>query len=125
MHDVALLPTPAQQPRTPIVVGGIWPRKPAIRRGGRWDGIMTHFPGDGVMPADEIAPEQHAMDMVAHYTSIAEEPGEVFLPAHPEHRSSEWFDLAEQIGATWLYTAKHHGEWSIDLDRIGEGPQAS
>lgn len=123
LDDVALLPTPVQQPRIPIVVGGIWPRKPAVRRGARWDGIMTHFPGDGVLPGDGISPEQHATDMVGFYRSLADSPGEVFLPAHPKKASAGWTDLASEVGATWLYTAKVAGEWTLDPDRISEGPQ--
>lgn len=122
LSDVALLPIPVQQPRIPIVVGGIWPRKPAVRRGARWDGIMTHFPGDGVLPSDGTSPEQHATDMVHFYRTLTQNPGEVFLPANPENPSLEWADLTHELGATWLYTAKHDGEWGLDLDKITEGP---
>jgi alkanesulfonate monooxygenase SsuD/methylene tetrahydromethanopterin reductase-like flavin-dependent oxidoreductase (luciferase family) len=122
LTDVALLPTPVQQPRIPIVVGGIWPRRPAVRRGARWDGIMTHFPGDGVLPADDKSPEHHATEMVSYYRAITDRVGEIFLPAEPERRSSEWADLANELGATWLYTAKQNGSWSLDLNEIGKGP---
>lgn len=122
LSDVALLPTPVQRPRIPIVIGGLWPRRPAVRRGARWDGIMTHFPGDGVLPADEKSPEQHATEMVRYYRSIAGEAGEIFLPAGPERRSSEWVDLAQDLGATWLYTAKVNGSWTLDVDEIARGP---
>ncbi|MEA1903810.1 MAG: LLM class flavin-dependent oxidoreductase [Actinomycetota bacterium] len=117
-----LLPTPVQYPRIPVVIGGLWPRKPAVRRGARWDGLMTHFPGDGVLPGDNVAPEQHATDMVGYYRTLTESPGEVFLPASPENPSSEWKDLALNLGATWLYTAKIDGLWSLDLGRISQGP---
>lgn len=116
LTDVALLPTPVQRPRIPVVVGGLWPKKPAVRRGARWDGIMTHFPGDGVLPGDGLSPEQHATDMIEYYTSITDEPGEIFLPANPEGGSSEWLDLAGRLGATWLYTM------TLDFRRIREGP---
>lgn len=125
LNDVALLPTPVQQPRIPIVVGGIWPRRPAVRRGARWDGIMTHFPGDGVLPADDSPPEKHATEMVAYYKSLTDQAGEIFLPANPERRSSEWVDVANDLGATWLYTAKHDGSWTLDFDEIGKGPPSS
>jgi alkanesulfonate monooxygenase SsuD/methylene tetrahydromethanopterin reductase-like flavin-dependent oxidoreductase (luciferase family) len=38
VSDVALLPTPVQQPRIPIWVGGGWPNKGPVRRAARWDG---------------------------------------------------------------------------------------
>ncbi|MDX1467868.1 MAG: LLM class flavin-dependent oxidoreductase [Acidimicrobiia bacterium] len=122
LQDVSLLPTPLQRPRIPVVVGGIWPRKPALRRGAKWDGIMTHFPADGVFPSDGDPPERHSTEMVDYYTSLTDQPGEIFLPANPEGASSEWADLAEGLGATWLYTAKHDGSWTLDLDVIRRGP---
>ncbi len=33
-------PTPVQQPRIPIWVGGLWPYKKPMRRAARWDGVM-------------------------------------------------------------------------------------
>ncbi len=37
--DARFTPTPYQQPRIPIWVGGMWPHKPAFRRAARWDGV--------------------------------------------------------------------------------------
>ena len=34
------LPTPRQEPRVPIWVGGSWPNKPPFRRAARWDGVI-------------------------------------------------------------------------------------
>lgn len=34
------LPTPKQEPRVPIWVGGSWPNKPPFRRAARWDGVI-------------------------------------------------------------------------------------
>ena len=122
VNDVALLPRPVQRPRIPIVVGGLWPRRPAVRRGARWDGIMTHFPGDGVLPGDGTPARRHAAEMVDFYTSIADEPGEIFLPAHPSDDGSGWPRFAAGLGATWLYSAKMDGEWVIDSKSIERGP---
>jgi alkanesulfonate monooxygenase SsuD/methylene tetrahydromethanopterin reductase-like flavin-dependent oxidoreductase (luciferase family) len=48
------LPTPQQQPRIPIWVGGIWPNLAPMRRAAAWDGVFPHF-RDGMMPAAELA----------------------------------------------------------------------
>ena len=48
------LPTPHQQPRIPVWVGGIWPNQAPMRRAARWDGVFPHFRG-GMMPPDELA----------------------------------------------------------------------
>ncbi|MBU1226864.1 MAG: LLM class flavin-dependent oxidoreductase [Actinobacteria bacterium] len=37
--DARFRPTPLQQPRIPIWVGGMWPHRPAFRRAARWDGV--------------------------------------------------------------------------------------
>jgi probable F420-dependent oxidoreductase len=39
LEEMVFRPTPAQQPRIPIWVGGYWPRKPPFRRAARWDGV--------------------------------------------------------------------------------------
>jgi alkanesulfonate monooxygenase SsuD/methylene tetrahydromethanopterin reductase-like flavin-dependent oxidoreductase (luciferase family) len=39
LHEVTFQPTPVQQPRIPIWVGGWWPNKPPMRRAARWDGV--------------------------------------------------------------------------------------
>lgn len=123
VEGAALLPLPVQRPRIPILVGGLWPKKGSVRRGARWDGIMTHFPGDGVLPSDGTPPEDHARDLVAYYRSVSSRPGEVFMPASPERAPDGWIEfVVDQLGATWLYTAKVDGRWTLDIDRISVGP---
>lgn len=122
VDGVALLPVPVQRPRIPIVVGGLWPKKGFIRRGARWDGIVPHFPGDGVFPSDGEAPERHVSALVSTYRDAVDQPGEVFLPHAPPQAGSGYRDLCLELGATWLYTAKHDGEWSLDPDVLLRGP---
>lgn len=126
VQNAALLPTPVQEPRIPILVGGVWPHKASVRRGARWDGIMTHFPGDGVLPPDNTSPEAHAANLIDYYRSVRSGSGEIFLPAHPDGASEGWADFAvERLKATWLYTAKIDGHWTLDVERIGEGPTSA
>ncbi len=44
INEAVMLPTPIQQPRIPIVIGGWWPFKAAFHRGARWDGIAPNWP---------------------------------------------------------------------------------
>lgn len=44
--DVAFQPTPAQEPRIPIWVGGQWPHRAPLVRASRWDGVVPLFPGE-------------------------------------------------------------------------------
>jgi alkanesulfonate monooxygenase SsuD/methylene tetrahydromethanopterin reductase-like flavin-dependent oxidoreductase (luciferase family) len=123
VDGVAVLPTPVQLPRIPIVVGGLWPRRAFLRRGARWDGIMPHFPGDGILPGDGVPPEQHVQGIADAYLGLTDTPGEFFLPHSPVGAGIEYRDLCERAGATWLYTARHDGVWSLDLDVLARGPQ--
>jgi alkanesulfonate monooxygenase SsuD/methylene tetrahydromethanopterin reductase-like flavin-dependent oxidoreductase (luciferase family) len=43
VHGVELLPTPVQQPRPPVWIGGYWPTKAPMRRAARWDGAVPLF----------------------------------------------------------------------------------
>lgn len=40
VDDVIMRPTPVQQPRVPIFVGGHWPHKAPARRAAHWDGAL-------------------------------------------------------------------------------------
>jgi alkanesulfonate monooxygenase SsuD/methylene tetrahydromethanopterin reductase-like flavin-dependent oxidoreductase (luciferase family) len=58
VRNAQFLPTPAQSPRIPIWVSGIWPNKAPFRRAARWDGV---FP---IAEGPRIQPEQVAEMMV-------------------------------------------------------------
>lgn len=122
VDDVTLLPRPVQRPRIRVVVGGLWPHRAVLRRGARWDGIVPHFPGDGVLPGDDTPPEEHLRALVAAYHEEATEPGEVMVLDDPPDAGDGWRDLAAEVGVTWLLTAKRNSEWRIDLDEIAAGP---
>jgi alkanesulfonate monooxygenase SsuD/methylene tetrahydromethanopterin reductase-like flavin-dependent oxidoreductase (luciferase family) len=119
LDDVALLPTPLQKPRVPILVAGFWPNKKPFQRGARWDGIMPVF---GVGPDSDRAPEDVLREMLTYYHSITDEPGDIFLPVDVPGASSEYISICKELGATWLYTYPT-SEWSGNMEeRIREGP---
>jgi alkanesulfonate monooxygenase SsuD/methylene tetrahydromethanopterin reductase-like flavin-dependent oxidoreductase (luciferase family) len=48
LQEVTFLPTPVQQPRIPIWIGGSLPHKGPIKRAARWDGMLPYKKtGDG------------------------------------------------------------------------------
>lgn len=122
VDGVTLLPPPIQRPRIPVVVGGLWPHRALVRRGARWDGIVPHFPGDGVLPGDDTPPEEHLRALVDAYHQEASEPGEVIVLDDPPGAGEGWRELAAEVGVTWLLTAKRDREWRLDLDEIAAGP---
>lgn len=101
VREVTLLPRPAQMPRIPIWVGGIYPRKGPIRRAARWDGACLYkTTGEDMTPADVRALRA---DVDAHRSTQA--PFDIALGGR--HRGDDWEQeralirsLAE-AGATW------------------------
>lgn len=139
VNDAVLKPTPVQEPRIPIIIGGVWPNKKPFHRGSEWDGMMPHYRGDGVIPAEGINSEQsddliipertddpkaEVREMVEYYHGLSEESGELFLPADPPHASEDWIDFCKDIGITWLYARNLDPENGMDLNMewVRNGP---
>lgn len=139
VDEAVLRPTPVQEPRIPIVIGGLWPNKKPFRRSARWDGMIPHYRGDGVIPADGIeadqsgdvrlpprpgGPDEEVTAMIECYAEQAEEFGEVFLPADPPHASTDWIDFCRDLGATWVYSRNIDNEtgWELNMEQVRDGP---
>lgn len=133
LEDVVMLPTPAQEPRIPIVTGGFWPNKAPFRRGARWDGIAPLSPvirgvADNATQGDEVtaSPEDELRAMVEYYLVVADEPGEIILPVDFPHAPPNVLDLYESMGVTWGLTTTwdQSHNYNLTMDRIQEGPPA-
>lgn len=139
VDEAVLRPTPVQAPRIPIVVGGIWPNKKPFHRRAKWDGIVPHYRGDGIIPAEGVdsgdsddlrvparpgGPEDEVGAMIDYYTEVADGPGEILLPADPPHAGDEWLDFCAELGATWVYTRTLDPEtgWDLTMERVRRGP---
>lgn len=132
VEETVVRPTPVQEPRIPIVVGGFWPNKRPFHRGARWDGMIPHYPGDGSVPSEGIDgflpaaegdPETEVARLVEYYRGIADDPGEIFLPAPPDE-VSEWIDVCTELGVDWLITRpkEPYGEWNLSMEQVRAGP---
>jgi hypothetical protein len=136
LDHAVLKPTPVQEPRIPIIVGGVWPNKNPFHRGARWDGMVPHYRGDGIVPQDgatyapprddDTTHDEEVQTMVEYYHSIVDESGELFLPADPQDRGSDWSSQCKQLGASWVYfrPKRESGEWYLDEQYIRQGPPA-
>lgn len=139
--DAVVKPTPIQEPRIPIVAGGVWPNRRPFHRGAEWDGMIPHYRGDGILqaegrdreqtgdldiPAREHDPETEVREMVTYYRDVADGSGELFLPLDPPHASDEWIDFCDGLGATWLYARPQDpdGGWDLTMERVRAGPPA-
>lgn len=138
VDEAVLRPTPVQDPRIPIVIGGWWPFKNPFKRGARWDGIIPQWPSkfvdatwvDGmgdhmqrVIP-DEPAHETEVREMVDYYRDQCDDPGEVILPVDVPHAPSGFAELCADLGATWLLhrPVQADAEFDENVERIRAGP---
>jgi alkanesulfonate monooxygenase SsuD/methylene tetrahydromethanopterin reductase-like flavin-dependent oxidoreductase (luciferase family) len=113
------LPRPAQVPRIPVWVGGVWPRPRPFRRAARWDGVVPM--GEG-LSYNEMMPPSLVRE-VAAFVSRHRESGDPFDLAHwgvTPHHGSEVMDDYADVGVTWwLETVE---PWSYGWDGVGAWP---
>lgn len=137
--DAVLRPTPVQEPRIPIVIGGWWPYKKPFQRGARWDGIMPNWPsmvdedadmleelGDHIQEAvaRQRSNETEVREMLEYYRSRADEPGEIVLPVEMSGLPPDFLEVCRDVGATWALSTPVDPADSIEdnVARIREGP---
>jgi alkanesulfonate monooxygenase SsuD/methylene tetrahydromethanopterin reductase-like flavin-dependent oxidoreductase (luciferase family) len=107
---VRFTPTPVQQPRIPIWVGGILPSARPVARAARWDGMVPIRPGLTLIPADELAAVRDRItrlrgsagfDLVV-WAGLESAEGEI-AALLPEY---------QQVGVTWwIETARPEPDW--------------
>jgi len=138
VDEAVMRPTPVQEPRIPIVIGGWWPFKGPFRRGARWDGIIPNWPSmhcgasyledvpehmREVVP-DEPAHEEEVREMLSYYRDLTDDPGEVMMLAGNPTLPPDFDEICRDLGATWLI----HNPIDVsvgreeNLERIRDGP---
>ena len=106
IHNAQFLPTPAQQPRIPIWVAGIWPHKAPMRRAARWDGVCPIPVVDGgVVQPDEV---REMLAYIGEQRASSEpfsEPFDVVLAGwmgnRPQDEAAEALRGYAEAGVTW------------------------
>lgn len=138
VKEAVMRPTPVQEPRIPIVIGGWWPFKKPFRRGARWDGIIPNWPSihiggsyvegmpehmQAVIP-EKPAHEEEVREMITYYLNQSDESGEIILPIYYADEPSRFAEMCQELGATWLLHSPIENELSCEenLQRIREGP---
>ena len=127
--DARFRPTPAQTPRIPIWVAGLWPAKAPFRRAARWDGVFPLLAEDG--PRDMSVQEHRAM---LDYILARRESDAPFDVVHaygnPEDAPTRRPDLVVQyasVGVTWWFESfdpwrfgwRDEGPWPLEAMRAG------
>lgn len=113
IREATLRPTPVQEPRIPMLLGGWWPNRNPIARGARWDGIVLVGPN-----YPEQFSEEELRAMMAFYHEQADVPGEVLLGRDYSGTDSAFPDWCEEPGVTWLLTTGNGG--GVEGARIDE-----
>jgi alkanesulfonate monooxygenase SsuD/methylene tetrahydromethanopterin reductase-like flavin-dependent oxidoreductase (luciferase family) len=120
IEHAQFLPTPVQQPRIPIWVGGLWGNKAPFRRMARWDGMFPLF--------DVFGPEQHApfKESVQYVQSLRSDPTNPFdiikmgvTPGDNSDESRGRIQPAIDAGATWWLELM-----MPEVYELGHGPEA-
>lgn len=138
IDQAVMRPTPVQEPRIPIVIGGWWPFRGPFQRGARWDGIFPNWPSmhcqapyledlpqhmRDVVPA-EPSHGTEVREMLSYYHDLTGDPGEVILSTGFPSLPADFIETCRGLGATWI----RHGlidpglDHETNLQRIREGP---
>jgi alkanesulfonate monooxygenase SsuD/methylene tetrahydromethanopterin reductase-like flavin-dependent oxidoreductase (luciferase family) len=119
------LPTPLQQPRIPIWVGGYWPHKRPFRRAAHWDGAFPLNSGGSFTPNPAIL--RQARDYIMqHRTSPA--PFELVImgstPGKDPKAARKKLSAYADTGLTWWLESLFRWRNSADAmrQRIRQGP---
>jgi alkanesulfonate monooxygenase SsuD/methylene tetrahydromethanopterin reductase-like flavin-dependent oxidoreductase (luciferase family) len=126
------LPPPLQQPRIPIWVGAMWPRRRPFRRAARWDGVvpLVHDPEMDFRPptAAEVAEilayvREHRDPAVPFEVAVG---GSLSDPAEQDKAAPEVVGPFAEAGATWWmesigWPLRPYGYWP---EYVSAGPPA-
>jgi alkanesulfonate monooxygenase SsuD/methylene tetrahydromethanopterin reductase-like flavin-dependent oxidoreductase (luciferase family) len=127
LGPVTFRPTPVQQPRIPIWVGGYWPRQAPFRRAARWDGAFPLKTGGGGIQPKDIR-DLRAFIQAHRVPEARDKPFDLAVlgktdPADPRKGRKKVISFFE-AGATWWmenFFIKRDDPDKI-LERIRQGP---
>jgi alkanesulfonate monooxygenase SsuD/methylene tetrahydromethanopterin reductase-like flavin-dependent oxidoreductase (luciferase family) len=120
--ESVFLPTPIQQPRPPIWIGGRWPARRSFRRAARFDGVFPTF--EGVGHAERPTPEQlkAAVEYVQSHRIGHVTPFDVVIEG--QSGAHELVSAYQEVGATWWIEKLGWFRGPVDFtrSRIEQGP---
>jgi alkanesulfonate monooxygenase SsuD/methylene tetrahydromethanopterin reductase-like flavin-dependent oxidoreductase (luciferase family) len=127
VDEVAFLPAPVQQPRIPVFVAGVWPRRAPLRRAARFDGVVPLKVGEEELVMLEAGELAELLAVVG-----AERPGggpfEVMVggrtPGDDPAAARAVVEPLAEAGMTW-WTEElepRRGDLHAMRERIRQGP---
>jgi len=125
VEPVVFQPTPVQQPRIPIWVGGGWPTRAPFRRAARYDGVFP-LKGGGKLTPQEFGDVKAFVDGERERYGIAPRGFDYvasgITPANDPALAAELVERFAAVGATWwLETVDPWSQsldWSLPLDDV-------
>jgi alkanesulfonate monooxygenase SsuD/methylene tetrahydromethanopterin reductase-like flavin-dependent oxidoreductase (luciferase family) len=123
------LPTPVQQPRIPIWVAGVWPRKAPFRRAARWDGVCPIRADEQAFTLQDV---RDMLDYMGEYMGAfrkSDQPLEVVCAGYvgnlPQSEAAEKLAAYAEAGVTWWQEGFLPGDPAEAVrERIRQGPPA-
>ena len=118
------LPSPIQQPRPPIWIGGRWPTRRSFRRAARFDGVFPTF--EGVGHAERPTPEQ--LKAAVEYTQshrIGQATAfDVVIEGQSGGQDHQLVSAYQEVGVTWWIEKLGWFRGPVDFtrSRIEQGP---
>lgn len=123
-EKVIFRPTPIQQPRIPIWVGGFWPNRPPYRRAARWDGIIPLKHQGWIEPQDLEA----ILSFVLPLRSQPQPPDVAVIDTRSHlgagSKADKRLARLEAAGATWWLSSLYRERNALEDLRasIRQGP---
>ena len=104
--EITMLPVPVQQPRIPIWVGWLWPRKRPIARAARWDGAAPFKLNEDGSFADITPDELRQMRLLIDAQRTTESPYDIvngvpILNALTDTAALDTLRANADAGTTW------------------------
>jgi hypothetical protein len=126
MEEMHYPPKPTQQPRPPLWVVGVWPRKTSMQRAMKGDGLIPQkISPDGkfvdVTPADLREMKAYVSDHrepTEPFDYIIEGETHTITPTQAQDRTGTW----REAGATWWIESLYELSYDQILDHIQLGP---
>jgi alkanesulfonate monooxygenase SsuD/methylene tetrahydromethanopterin reductase-like flavin-dependent oxidoreductase (luciferase family) len=129
VHEMTFLPTPVQQPRIPILVGGGWPLTGPSLRAARYDGCCLykhHKPGEW---SDWTADEVLALKaFIESHRDVGQQGTPYEIKLGGRSRSDDWEqdrDLMRSLaeaGVTWWVEYVPVGKLEEMREKVQRGP---
>jgi alkanesulfonate monooxygenase SsuD/methylene tetrahydromethanopterin reductase-like flavin-dependent oxidoreductase (luciferase family) len=125
VDELTMQPTPLQQPRIPIWLGGFWPRQRSALRAAQWDGFCAAKVDPSgkyvrVTPEDVVAMRAffaQRRSATTPFDIITEES----TPGHDPAQAAETLRLFAEAGLSWWIESLPDGAEAM-RQRIEQGP---